>query len=88
MNHQPDRRFTTCSRNAAAALHMSFRAYKLTKALVQLAAVAAGIYAMSLGAAPLPTFVGIAVIVTGPEMFEYYVENDLAVSIETQDDEE
>lgn len=87
MTHQSDQ-ITTCSRHAAAFFHMSFRAYKTTKALVQLAGVAAGIYAMSLGAAPFPTFVGIATIVVGPEAFEYYLQNGLEVSVDTADAEE
>ncbi|MFC6973634.1 hypothetical protein ACFQL1_01480 [Halomicroarcula sp. GCM10025709] len=53
---------------------MSLRLFKIIKQLTQLTGVAAGIYAMSLGAPPLATFAMMAVIITGPEGLEYFIE--------------
>ena len=54
---------------------MSFKTYKIIKAVTVLAGVAAGIYAMSLGAPPLASFALIVLIISGPEVFEYLVIN-------------
>jgi len=37
---------------------------------------ASGIYAMSLGADPLTAFALIALIISGPEAFEYVITNE------------
>jgi hypothetical protein len=65
---------------------MSLKVYKTIKATVQLAAVGAGIYAMSLGAAPLLTFLVIGIIVAGPELVEYLLAGD-GIVIQTNDSE-
>jgi len=54
---------------------ISVRVYKIIKALTQLAGAAAGIYAMRLGADPLTAFSLIALIIGGPETFEFLVTN-------------
>lgn len=50
---------------------MSFQTYKVIKALTLLVGAASGVYAMSLGADPLIAFALIALIISGPEAFEY-----------------
>lgn len=52
---------------------MSFRVFKTVKALAQLVAVAAAVYAMYLGAPPFLTFLGAVFLVAGPEGLEYYL---------------
>jgi hypothetical protein len=52
---------------------VTVQAYKLTKAITQFSGAAAGIYAMSLGADPLTAFVLIAMILAGPEAFEFII---------------
>jgi hypothetical protein len=52
---------------------MTLRLYKTLKLLVQLVGAAAGIYAMSLGAPPLATFMMVTLIVSGPEVMEYFI---------------
>ncbi|MEA5387108.1 hypothetical protein VB779_08605 [Haloarculaceae archaeon H-GB11] len=54
---------------------MTLRTFKTIKALTQLVGAAAGIYAMSLGAAPLASFALIAIIISGPEALEYLIES-------------
>lgn len=64
------------SHNAAAdrllqtRVGMSFRTFKVIKALSQLAGVGAGIYAMSLGADPMTALVIVGAIYAGPEAVE------------------
>lgn len=52
------------------------KTYKVIKNITQLAGAAAGIYAMSLGADPMTTFVLIAGIILGPEGLEYVLTNE------------
>lgn len=54
---------------------MSIKAFKTIKAVTQLAGVAAGIYAMSLGAPPLATFAMMVLLISGPEAMEFLIEN-------------
>lgn len=54
---------------------MSFRTFKIIKALAQLAGVCASIYAMSLGAPPLASLVMATIILTGAEGIEVLIEN-------------
>jgi len=77
-----------CNRLSASFFDMSLRAYKTVKAATQLVAVAAGIYAMSLGADPLTVFMIIGVIVAGPELMEYLIAGDgiIVKPAESQDD--
>jgi uncharacterized membrane protein len=53
---------------------MTLRTFKFFKLLMQLAGIAAGVYAMSLGAAPLATFAMVTVIILGPEGLELFIE--------------
>lgn len=53
---------------------MSLKTFKFVKAVTQLVGAGAGIYAMSLGAPPLATFVIMALIITGPEGMEYLID--------------
>lgn len=62
-------------RHACQRRGISLRAYKIIKAVTQLAGVAAGIYALSLGADPLTTFALISAIYLGPEAFEQILLN-------------
>ncbi|MFW5918242.1 MAG: hypothetical protein ACOCR0_02050 [Haloferacaceae archaeon] len=64
---------------------MSVRTYKFVKALIQLLAVAAGIYALSLDADPTLTFVVIGAIVVGPEVMELLIVGD-GVTIHVDDE--
>jgi hypothetical protein len=78
-----------CNRRVAARFHMSLRTYKIIKSLTQLLAVAAGFYALSLGANPLTTFAIIGAIVVGPEILEYLIAGDgivIQTAEATQDD--
>lgn len=52
---------------------MTLRVFKTVKALTQLVAVAAAVYAMYLGAPPFLTFLGAVLLVAGPEGLEYYL---------------
>lgn len=63
---------------------MTLRTFKVVKAITQLAGVAAGVYAMSLGAPPLATFAMVTAIIGGPEAIELYLEGQ--PSIDTQSD--
>jgi predicted branched-subunit amino acid permease len=49
---------------------MSFRTFKVIKAITQLVGVVAGVYAMSLGADPMTALALIALIYAGPEAAE------------------
>jgi len=60
-----------CQCTASERFRVSLRTYKLIKALAQLLAVGAGIFAIHEGADPMSTFALIALIVAGPEVFEY-----------------
>lgn len=53
-----------------ARFNMSFRTFKVIKALTQLVGVVAGVYAMSLGADPLTSLAIIGLIYAGPEAAE------------------
>lgn len=64
---------SNCNRCVASRLGMTVRTYKIIKALTQLLAVAAGIYAISQGADATLVFVGVAGIVSGPELVEALV---------------
>lgn len=64
-----------CNETAARSLNMTVRTYKTIKAVTQLLAVAAGFYAMSLGAPAFATFALVALIVSGPEAFEAILSN-------------
>ncbi|WP_323190471.1 hypothetical protein [Halostella sp. PRR32] len=52
---------------------MTLKAFKTIKALTQLAGAAAGVYAMELGAPPLASLTLITVMVSGPEVLEYLI---------------
>jgi uncharacterized membrane protein len=52
---------------------MKLKAFKILKAATQFLAVAAGMAAMYLGAPPFLTFVGVVILVTGPEGLEYWI---------------
>jgi len=54
---------------------ITVKVYKVIKALTQLAGAGAGIYAMMLGADPTMAFGLIALIISGPEAFEFLVTN-------------
>lgn len=54
---------------------MTVKTYKLIKAVTQLVTIGAGMYAMSLGADPMTTFILMAAIVTGPEGLELLYTN-------------
>lgn len=62
-----------CNATLASVYGMSFRTYKLVKAVTQLLGAAAGVYAMSLGAPPLVSFALIATIISGPELIEVLI---------------
>jgi len=55
---------------------ISVKLYKVIKSFTQMVGAASGIYAMSLGADPLTAFALIALIISGPEAFEYVITND------------
>lgn len=52
---------------------MSLRIWKVLKATVDLGALTLGGYAMSLGAQPFPVIAVVALIISGPELFEWLV---------------
>jgi len=54
---------------------MSFRTFKIIKALTQLIGMVAGLYAMVLGADPLAAFGIMAFIWGGPEFIEHVLES-------------
>lgn len=54
---------------------ISVKLYKIIKSFTQMVGAASGIYAMSLGADPLTAFALIALIISGPEAFEYVITN-------------
>jgi len=64
---------------------MSFRTYKIIKAITQLVAVGAGVYAMHLGAPPLNAFALIAVILSGPEVAEYLLMQETPTNNDGQE---
>ena len=53
---------------------MTFRTFKLVKAIVQLAGVGAAVYAMMLEAPPLAALAMATIMVSGPEVLEILVE--------------
>lgn len=53
---------------------MSLKTFKTLKATTQLIGTGAGIYAISQGAPPFATYILIATIVSGPEVLEYFLE--------------
>ena len=55
---------------------MTLKTFKTIKALTQLVGAGAGIYAMSLDAPPLAAFALIAIIISGPEVLEYLINDD------------
>ncbi len=70
--HPPSNRdrIAQCNHEVAKRANMSLRAYKTIKAVVMLAAVATGFYAISEGADPMTTFALVALIVSGPDAWE------------------
>lgn len=60
----------TLDRVLRERFNMSFRTFKIIKALTQLVGVIAGVYAMTLGADPMTALVLIAMIYAGPEAAE------------------
>lgn len=75
----PSLREELCESNRAIEFYlrghfgMTLKLFKTVKALSQLVAVAAAIYAMYLGAPPFLTFLGAVLLVAGPEGLEYYL---------------
>jgi hypothetical protein len=67
-----------CQLIASERFKVSLKAYKTTKALTQLVAVGAGVFAIHQGADPMTVFSLIAFIVTGPEAAEYIWANSAA----------
>jgi len=53
---------------------MSFRTFKVVKALTQLAGVGAAMYAMTLGSPPLAALAMATIMVSGPEVLEILIE--------------
>ena len=60
----------TLDRILKARFGMSFRTFKVIKAVTQLVGVIAGVYAMTLGADPMTALALIAMIYAGPEAAE------------------
>lgn len=60
----------TLDRILEARFGMSFRTFKIIKAVTQLVGVIAGVYAMTLGADPMTALALIAMIYAGPEAAE------------------
>lgn len=53
---------------------MTFRSFKIVKALTQLAGVGAAVYAMMLGAEPMAALTLATIMVSGPEALEILIE--------------
>jgi hypothetical protein len=52
---------------------MTLKLFKAIKATTQLAGASAGIYAMMLGADPMPALVLVTLMVSGPEALEFVI---------------
>jgi hypothetical protein len=69
---------SACQLTASERFNVSLRLYKSIKALTQLTAVGAGIFALHQGAPPLTTFAIIGIIVSGQEVMEFFWANSAA----------